>query len=328
MKYHVRPSRFAQRRGFALLAAMWLVVAITTIALEFGLQAHERRETTIDLAERAQAMAAAMAGIETERARFDQLMKQIQQGQTPPGIDVRHIQLSLIALLRVPDSGTVGNAKFTAQLRNGGEWLNINLMSEDMWRNFFISFNVGYDAADRLAQAIMDWRDPDDLPRPRGVERDAYIQAGALALPTNRNFTSISELRGVMGMTPELYARIAQYLSVCTSGHIDIDDAPEAVLYGVPGFTSEVVTTILGERTSIPFGGGGLRNLESRVSAAARQSLVANSAAIQQATNFSTSWEYVIVSTGWAPGGRTHVTAEARIDFFPPETKTMWRCEE
>ena len=31
----------------------------------------------------------------------------------------------------------------------------------------------------------MDWRDADSIPRPSGAERDAYIKAGMLALPTN-----------------------------------------------------------------------------------------------------------------------------------------------
>ena len=41
----------------------------------------------------------------------------------------------------------------------------------------------------------MDWRDADSIPRPSGAERDAYIKAEMLALPTNAPFREIEELR-------------------------------------------------------------------------------------------------------------------------------------
>ena len=318
----------ASRQGFALLAALWLIVAIATIALEFSLQSHQRRETTIDLAERTQAMAAAMAGVETERARFDQLNKELQQNQSIPGIDSRYPQLSMIALLRMGDSGSVGTGRFSAHVENGGAWLNINAMSEDMWRQFLVAAGVDYDTADRLAQTIMDWRDPDDQPRARGAEAPAYEQAGALVLPANQNFASVNELQNVLGMTPAIYAKIQPYLSVCTSGHVDIDDAPAPVLYAIPGFNDEIVSTVLSERISLPFNSG-LNGLESRVSASAKQSLSANSQAINTVTNFSTPWEYVIVSTGWSVGGTTQVRVKARIQTGNTgEARTLWSCEE
>jgi general secretion pathway protein K len=319
----MHPSRLRSRPGFALLAAMWLVVIITTIALELGLQAHERRVTTIDVAERAQARAAAVAGIETERARLTQIL------QNPPtGFDMRFPQLSTYDALRGPDSGRVGNATFITQVRNGGEWLNVNTMSADMWRQFLIGAGLDYDNADRLSQAIEDWRDPDDYALPRGAERDAYLQMHALVLPRNASFTSVSELRNVLGMTPEIYARIVPYLSVCTSGHIDLDAAARPVLYAMPGFNEEIVETILAQRMSFPFNGGSLNGLETRVSASARASIDQNKALIQRVSNFSTPWEYIVVSTGWSPGGHTHVTMKASISPGAPEWITTWTCEE
>ena len=52
----------------------------------------------------------------------------------------------------------------------------------------------------------MDWRDADSIPRPSGAERDAYIKAEMLALPTNAPFRDVEDLQDVMGMTPEIYA--------------------------------------------------------------------------------------------------------------------------
>ena len=51
------------RRGFALLAAIWLVVAIAAVALQFSLEARERRLLGIHTAERGKGLAAATGAL-------------------------------------------------------------------------------------------------------------------------------------------------------------------------------------------------------------------------------------------------------------------------
>jgi general secretion pathway protein K len=311
------------RHGFALIAALWLIVAITTIALEFSLQSRERRESAIDLTERTEAVAAAMAGIETERARFYRMNNQLNQNETVPGVNTDHPFRSLIYdVLTIPDTEVVGQDPFIVRIAPNA-LLNINVMSEDMWRNFLIGFSLPYETADHLAQAIMDWRDPDDLARPEGAERDAYIRAGALALPTNKDFASVGELRDVMGMTPEIYTMISPYLSVCTSGQIDVNAAPAPVLHALPGFTDEVVSMILEQRAATPL--GGLGDIESRVSQGARERLAENDSVFARILPSGYTTGLVAVSTGWTRDRQTHVTVEALLDG---NANIIWRCDE
>ena len=91
----------------------------------------------------------------------------------------------------------------------------------------------------------MDWRDADSIPRPSGAERDGYIKAEMLALPTNSTFRDVEELQNVMGMTPDIYAAVSQYLTTRGSGAININTAPVPVLRALPGMTDATLNMIL-----------------------------------------------------------------------------------
>src|SRR5471032_2148925 len=64
------------RRGFALLAALLLIVAIAVVALQFSLDARERRLLGINTAERGQGRAAAMGALNATQAALDAALRQ------------------------------------------------------------------------------------------------------------------------------------------------------------------------------------------------------------------------------------------------------------
>lgn len=73
---------------------------------------------------------------------------------------------------------------------------------------------LGQSTAEQLAARIADWRDPDDVVRPFGAERATYQAAGAALLPRNREFLHVDELYQVIGVTPDVAARILPLLTV------------------------------------------------------------------------------------------------------------------
>jgi type II secretory pathway component PulK len=95
----------------------------------------------------------------------------------------------------------------------------------------------------------MDWRDVDSIPRPSGAERDAYIKAGMLALPTNGPFRDVEDLRDVMGMTPEIYEQAAPYFTTRGTGLVNVNTAPVPVLRALPGMTDQTLNLILQMRS-------------------------------------------------------------------------------
>lgn len=71
------------------------------------------------------------------------------------------------------------------------------------------------DAGDALAAAIVDWRDADDLSQPVGGAEDGdYAAAGRPYGAKDAPFETIAELEQVLGMTPDLYARLEPFLTL------------------------------------------------------------------------------------------------------------------
>jgi general secretion pathway protein K len=233
------------RRGVALLAALWLVVAIAAVALQFSLEARERRTVGILASERGIQRAAALGALAAVQAKLEQALRVAPSGNN-----------AAIARLRASDPWAYVDSLYSVPVlvdsmrvdvvaRDLGERLNINQVNETELQTFF-SFLLGdYTKATQLAQAVMDWRDADSIPRPSGAERDAYIKAGMLALPTNSTFRDVEELQNVMGMTPDIYAAVSPYLTTRGSGAVNVNTAPVPVLRALPGMTDATLNMIL-----------------------------------------------------------------------------------
>ena len=69
-----------------------------------------------------------------------------------------------------------------------------------------------------ITESILDWMDRDGDPRDYGAEDDYYFDQTPSYRSANREFASVSELRVVAYMTPELYAAVAPSLTVWGSG--------------------------------------------------------------------------------------------------------------
>jgi general secretion pathway protein K len=87
--------------------------------------------------------------------------------------------------------------------------------------------------ADQLAAAIKDWVTAGDLPSAGGAKIPQYRAAGLPYGPPAEPFRSVEELGLVLGMTPDVVARLEQHLSVWTRGRINLDLADPVVLQAV-----------------------------------------------------------------------------------------------
>ena len=89
--------------------------------------------------------------------------------------------------------------------------------------------------ATAITEALLDWLDGDSIPRDFGAEDDVYYGREPSYRAANRKFHSVSELRLIAHVTPELFDAIAPALTVYGSGVINIHTAPVAVLRSING---------------------------------------------------------------------------------------------
>lgn len=233
------------RRGVALLAALWLVVAIAAVALQFSMDARERRTIGLLASERGVQRGLALGALALVRAEIDQKMRGLSSSSSGAIATLRASDPLLEATSEYNGTVLVDSAPVEVSTIDLGSRLNINQASETELQAFFSHLLKDYALSVKLAQAIMDWRDADTLARPSGAEIDAYLKAGLLAVPTNAQFRDVDDLRNVYGMTPEIFAEVSPYLTVIGNGQINLNTAPPPVLRALPGMTEPILNTIL-----------------------------------------------------------------------------------
>jgi len=247
-----------------MITALWLIVAITVVALQFSIDAHERYTVGINASERGIARAAAIGALAFHQAQLERALRTNRSGagaarlrSSDPWIDADSLFSGIVDIDSLP---------VDVQVFPGGQLLNINAMGQDALTAFFSGLLGDYATADEISQSIMDWRDGDDQARARGGERDAYLKDDKMVLPANAPFRDIDDLMDVRGMTPEILEKARPYLRTYGNGLVNLNTAEAPVLRGVPGMTEPVVARILALRAN----GGRIQNVNQVVPGAAQ----------------------------------------------------------
>lgn len=317
-----------QRRrasGFALLSALWLLIALATLSLELSVIARHRRLVIANTLESARAERAAESAIEHERGRFAQLLVRDSDGalrnDAVPAVDPWY---NADAFPR--DSVALDDDTFyTVSSADLATMVNINLVDEPGLTRFLTARSIDPITADALAQAIMDWRDADDFRRLRGAERDDYEKHGARELPRNGPFESVDELRFVRGMSPSILSKLTSSLTVFGNGEVNVNKATDAVLLSVPGMTPLAAAVIVGAR----FGRrriGSLRELLDILPLPARTAFVNNPIGAARLT-FETH-DLEVRATGWVGGSPIRFSETAIITRMGTTPVVTWRRTE
>jgi general secretion pathway protein K len=86
----------------------------------------------------------------------------------------------------------------------------ISLLNEEI--------DIDADTIDVIVESTVDWLDPDSDAEFNGAEADTYTSLQPPYRAANFWFTSVSELRAVRGMTPEIYRAVAPYVAALPVG--------------------------------------------------------------------------------------------------------------
>lgn len=164
---------------------------------------------------------------------------------------------------------TQDGATFDVHIVDGAGGVNINLASEDQLVRFFRAKGLSDVSALTLAHELLDWRDPDSVPRSRGRE-SAYYQAREITI-RNGDFQSIEELLYLPSMTPELLASMYDELTVVGDGKVHLPTATEAVLLSAPDLTPQAASRLMSLRAAGPITERAVRDALGALSADAAE---------------------------------------------------------
>ncbi|MBK7470958.1 MAG: general secretion pathway protein GspK [Betaproteobacteria bacterium] len=213
---------------------LWITILLAAIAV--GMSQDSRTQTLLTRNQLALAKARALADGAVERAMYEHLR--------PPYPDK----------VWFPNGAVHGweedGARLAVSLAYESGRIDVNVAREPLLKGLFTSAaGLEPEAVNRVVDAVMDWRDPDDAKRINGAEAADYRAAGRNYVPANANFETIEELQRVLGMTPEIYAKVADLITVHSrQPGIDPAGASREVLLAIPNMTPDVVDAYILQR--------------------------------------------------------------------------------
>lgn len=218
------------RSGFALLAVLWVLTGATALATVALLLARDAFATSRNRTYLLQASWAAQTCVALTRAAVANVLLERPRHEPLP---VLWTALDTLSASASPLLGSRCEVAFRAQ----GNTLDLNDATEVQLRALLTA--VGLRDPTALSDALLDWRDRDDIPRPMGAESDWYAAAGR-PLPRNGPLADMSELCLVRGFED---LDLRDFLGV-DSARISLNTAPVPVLLTVPGISLEAANRI------------------------------------------------------------------------------------
>jgi general secretion pathway protein K len=228
-------------RGVALLLVLWALVLLGTLALGFSWSM------------RTEALAA-RNGIDEVRAYF----------QARTGVNravAMFASLSADNVLAAAIAGEDDDASYEVRVESESGKVDVNLVNEEVLLEILKKGGLPEEEAEGVRDAILDWRDEDDVPRPRGAERGEYGRMTEPITPRNGKIRGIGELMHVKGVTKEFHeAFLSRVFTVHgNSVQLSLLRAPEIVLRSLPGVSAEAADRIVaGRREEPPISAAGL----------------------------------------------------------------------
>ena len=246
-----------RQRGIALMLVLWVITLLTIIAV--GLTATQRTEINLAANQVASASFRAQADAAIQFAALNLL--------TQPPVATQEEALDTQAFW-VPDGQPrvwgLGEQMLEIRIINEASLIDLNTADRDLLLALMMAVGLQDAEPDSLVDAILDWRDADELHLVNGAEDLDYEAAGLPYGAKDGPFDSLEELQQVIGFNKELYEILTPALTV-SSGQATPEPtfAPPLVQAALQGISLEEMqdrleteTAIL-EETPTPKGRGG-----------------------------------------------------------------------
>ncbi|TAN42733.1 MAG: hypothetical protein EPN25_02370 [Nitrospirae bacterium] len=239
-------------QGIALLLVLWVLMVLMVMALSFTYLTRTEALGALSFRQTVERKFLAEAGI--ERAVMEILYRRLNQGAK-----VIQEDREVWRTDGTPYRTETGTGHYSVRIIDEGGKVDINRTPDVILRNLLHNRGLKQEDADMIVDAIMDWRDADDLHRINGAESDYYMSLPNPYKARNADFETLEELLLVKGVTAELLyggAGTKGLIDLLTinsrTGKVNLNSAPREVLMAVPGMSAEDADAILANRDAQP----------------------------------------------------------------------------
>lgn len=218
--------------GFALVLVLWVLSLLTIMAGSFALSMRREAAIVTGNSHNAQAMAVAESGLAIAELM---LMNpdQLQRWRTDGSVYQIDYADSKIRIRLLAETGKI----------------DLNSAAPALLQGLMAFAPVEAELQTKLVNAILDWRDADDLVRIEGAEKDEYKKAGLSYQPRNKPFQSIGELQLVLGMDEQVFKWIENLVTVYSGqAKVDLKQATKEVLQVLPEMDAGLIGSYIAAR--------------------------------------------------------------------------------
>ncbi len=221
-----------RQSGLALVLVLWVLSLLIIMAGSFALSM--RREVAVieGIKSNAQAVAVAESGI----AMAEMMLLNPDENKrlrTDGGI----YEINAV------------DAKVRVRLFSESGKIDINKADQILLQGLMAHAPVDSEQQTKIVNAILDWRDKDDLVRINGAEKKDYKDAGLSYQPRNKYFQTIEELQLVLGMDKSVFSWLEPLVTVYSGQQkVNVQLAAKEVLQVIPGLDTGLVNAFIVSR--------------------------------------------------------------------------------
>lgn len=246
-------------RGIALFMVLWVVALLSVIVGEFCHSMRAEVNVTRNFKEETEAAFIARAGV---NVAVNELLKLERTPFVPKADETPEEKAARWRVNAENPEIEFSNGRFQVRIDNLSGKININLAKRPLLEMMVKTLDMSNDEKAALVDAILDWRDADDLQQLNGAESDYYESLAEPYKAKNGDFDSPEELMLVRGITAEIfYDHLRDAVTVFPKNEppkpgekkgdggpnfdrININAAPPAVLRLMPDITETDIEAI------------------------------------------------------------------------------------
>jgi general secretion pathway protein K len=224
-------SRPSSRDGFIVVAALWILLALATLA-------------TVAAAYVAQSAIA--LSVNDEAVQTEALV----------GASLELAAYRLSSVERRPTRGDfrfrMSHAEVTVEYISEAARIDLNAAPKELIAGLFAVLGAKPDAAAQYADRVVAWRTP---PQPNAPDSEdaLYRAAGLRYSPRRSPFSHVDELWLVLSLPPALVERALPFVTIYSGlREVNVLDAPAEVIAALPGISSGRLNAFLEQRESMP----------------------------------------------------------------------------
>jgi len=190
--------RQAGQCGFVLLVVLWTLALLALLGTQLAATSRQDMRLARNLLDAASLEAAANGAV--QRAIFNLLDSSSQRWAADGTPHIIRLGRSLVAV----------------QVEDEADKVNPSIASPALLQALMQQVGADPKTAASVAASIVEWRLAGGIPNRPSAVAVRYASAGRDYAPSGAAFASVGELSNVLGMTPELLARLRPHLTVFT----------------------------------------------------------------------------------------------------------------